>query len=237
MKRLTGWLLLVFAAFTAVFASAQTLPPIPKQLDPRETALVLVDFQARFTSSEQNGPQLKKYLEDSKMLDKTVDMVRKARALGIWVVHVTEGYTQDYKELDATNPGRFHRAQILRQAWKTGGPEAAYFEPLLPGPGDKDIFLAPRIQASAFGGTGLNEILRSRGVKSVAVAGFTTDVCNYATTMAAYDLGYHVYALRDLMAPFYPELSELLLKETYPNWSRVATSDEFLQLFDAAKLK
>lgn len=213
-------------------AFAQSLPPLAKQLDPKETALILVDFQGRFFDG--SDARMKKYLDETNLLAKAVDMVKRARALGILVVHVTEGYTQDYRELDFSNPGRFHRSQILRQAWKIGGKEAAYYEPLRPAASDKDIFLPPRIQASAFGGTGLNEILRARGIKSVAVAGFTTDVCNYATTLAAYDLSYHVYALKDLMAPFYPELSNLMLKEIYPNWSRVVANDEFLQMFDGA---
>jgi len=108
------------------------------------------------------------------MLERTVELVGKARAKGVLIVHITEGYTQDYRELDPANPGGFHRGQIGRSAWKIGSKEAAYYEPLKPASGDRDLFLPPRIQASGFGGTGLNEILRSKGIKSVAVAGFTS---------------------------------------------------------------
>jgi len=233
MKRLFGIVLpFLLAAIPVPQAVGQGLPPLATHLDPKETALILVDFQGRFTDG--SDARMKKYLDESKMLEKTVDLVKRARTLGVLVVHVTEGYSSDYRELDASNPGRFHRAQILRQAWKIGGKEQAYYEPLRPGANDKDLFLPPRIQASAFGGTGLNEMLRARGVKNVAVAGFTTDVCVYATTLAAYDLSYHVYALRDAIAPFYPELSALMLKEIYPNWSKIVGSDEFLQLLDGA---
>ncbi len=235
MKHLFGMLLSLILAVSAMpVAVAQSLPPLAKQLDRKETAIILVDFQARFTSPEQSPPAVKKFIEETNMLDKTVELVKRARALGILVVHVTEGYSQDYRELDFTNPGRFHRSQILRQAWKIGGKEAAYYEPLRPGPNDKDIFLAPRLQASGFGGTGLNEILRSLGIKNVAIAGFATDVCVYATTLAAYDLGFHVYALKDAMAPVYPELSALMLKEIYPFWSMVIGNAEFMQMFDGA---
>jgi len=164
------------------------------------------------------------------MLDRTVELVKKARELGVWVIHVTEGYSNDYRELDATNPGGFHRGQILRQAWKTGTPETAYYPPLLPGPGDKDLFLPPRIQTSAFGGTGLDQVLRSRGIKNIAVAGFTTDVCDYATVTNGYDLGYHVYALKDAMVGYFPDQSELMIKNTYPMWSKVLGNDEFVAM-------
>jgi nicotinamidase-related amidase len=219
-------------ALLGASANAQGLPPLAKTLNPAETALILVDFQFPFTSPEgANNGAVKKELDQKQLLERTVELVKKARSLGITVVHITEGYTGDYRELDKTNPGGFHRGQILRQAWKTGTRETSYYEPLQPGPDDKDIFLPPRIQTSAFGGTGLDQILRSKGIRNVAVAGFTTDVCVYATVTNAYDLGYHVYALRDAMAGYFAEQSELMLKNTYPMWSKVIGNDEWLAMF------
>jgi nicotinamidase-related amidase len=215
----------------AAKAGAQGLPPLAKTLKPNETALILVDFQYPFTNpAGGNYRAVKDELEKKQMLDRTVELVKKARELGVWVIHVTEGYSNDYRELDATNPGGFHRGQILRQAWKTGTPETAYYPPLLPGPGDKDLFLPPRIQTSAFGGTGLDQVLRSRGIKNIAVAGFTTDVCDYATVTNGYDLGYHVYALKDAMVGYFPDQSEMMLKNTYPMWSKVLGNDEFVAM-------
>jgi ureidoacrylate peracid hydrolase len=215
----------------AAKAEAQGLPPLAKTLKPNETALILIDFQYPFVNSAgANYRSVKDELEKKQMLDRTVELVKKARELGVWVIHVTEGYSNDYRELDPTNPGGFHRGQILRQAWKTGTPETAYYPPLVPGPGDKDLFLPPRIQTSAFGGTGLDQVLRSRGIKNIAVAGFTTDVCDYATVTNGYDLGYHVYALKDAMVGYFPEQSEMMIKNTYPMWSKVLGNDEFVAM-------
>src|SRR2546430_2698914 len=88
---------------------------------------------------------VKKEMDEKRMLERTVELVRQARSLGVLVVHITEGYSSDYRELDPTNPGGFHRGQILRQAWKIGTKEQSYYEPLVPGPGDKDLVLPPRI--------------------------------------------------------------------------------------------
>ncbi len=215
----------------AANANAQGLPPLAKELNPAQTALILVDFQYPFTSPDgANHRNVKKEMDEKRMLERTVELVRQARSLGVLVVHITEGYSSDYRELDPTNPGGFHRGQILRQAWKIGTKEQSYYEPLVPGPGDKDLVLPPRIQTTAFGGTGLNEILRSRGIKNVAVAGFTTDVCVYATVTNAYDLGYHVYALRDAMVGYFTEQADQMLKNTYPMWSKVLSNDEWLAM-------
>jgi ureidoacrylate peracid hydrolase len=234
LLRAAGALLAAAFACAATEAGAQSLPPLARDLNPSETALLLVDFQYPFTNpAGANHRAVKKELEEKQLLERTVDLVKKARSLGVWVVHVTEGYSSDYRELDAANPGGFHRGQILRQAWKIGTEAQSYYPPLLPGPGDKDLTLPPRIQTSAFGGTGLDQILRSREIRNIAVAGFTTDVCVYATVTAGYDLGYHVYALKDAMVGYFPDQAELMLKNTYPMWSKVVSNDEWLAMLNA----
>ena len=231
MRMLVGF----FAAVAATTVVAQQ-PEAPKALKAEETAIILVDFQANFTHPEGTWyNRFKPVYDKTKMLDRTVELVKAARAKGVLVVHVTEGYSQDYRELDWTNPGAFHRNQILRQAWKVGSKEAAYFDRLQPGPNDRDLFLPPRVQVSGFGGTGLNEILRAKGIRNVAVGGFTTDVCVYATVLSAYDYGYRVYALKEAMTGFYQEMSEEMLKNIYPFWSYVVGNDEWMKMVEPAR--
>ena len=227
----------LFAALSATAAIGQSdLPAPPKTLKAEETAIILVDFQANFVNPDGAWyGRFKPIYDKTRMLERVVEMVKAARAKGVWVIHVTEGYSQDYRELDWTNPGGFHRNQIARKAWKIGSKEAAYYAPLQPGANDRDLFLAPRTQVSGFGGTGLNEILRAKGIRNVAVGGFTTDVCVYATVLSAYDFGYRVYALREAMLGFYPEMSEQMLTNVYPFWSYVVGNDEWLKMVEPAK--
>jgi len=217
-------------------AIAQELPSIAKYLKPEETAIVFVDFQNNFAALDgEHYARMKKFYDESKMLENAVSLVKKARAVGILVVQVTEAYTADYRELDWSNPATFHRSQILRQSWKMGTKPVELYEPLRPGPNDKDILLPNRFMASGFGGNGLEAILRGKGIKNVAIGGFTTDVCVYATVLSAHDMGFHVYALKDLMAPARGEISAMMLQELYPRWSRVVGHEEFLQLLEGAK--
>jgi nicotinamidase-related amidase len=233
-----NWLQIVTSAVVTLALSAPALaepvPPVVQSIKAEETAILLVDFQANFVSPD--GAWYAKFAEHyakTRMLERTVELVKKARAKGVLVVHITEGYTQDYRELDPTNPGAFHRGQISRGAWKIGSKEAAYYGPLKPGPEDRDLYLPPRSQASGFGGTGLSEILRSKGIKNVAVAGFTSDVCVYATVLSAYDLGFHVYALREGMVGFFDAMAEQMVNSVYPMWSQVVGHDEFEKMVEA----
>ncbi len=198
-------------------AQAEPVPPPAKSIKAEETAILLVDFQANFVSPDGAWyGKFAQYYEKTRMLDRIVELVRKARAKGVLIVHITEGYTSDYRELDPTNPGMFHRG------------------PLKPVAGDHDLFLPPRSQASGFGGTGLSEILRSKGIKNVAVAGFTSDVCVYATVLSAYDLGFHVYALREGMVGFFDGMAEQMVNFVYPMWSQVVDNDEFDKMAEAS---
>ena len=114
-------------------AWAEPLPPLATSLKANETAILLVDFQGNFTAPDGAWyGRLKEHYEKTYMLERTVELVKKARAKGVLIVHVTEGYSQDFRELDGTNPGNFHRSQINRSAWKIGSKEASYYEPLKP---------------------------------------------------------------------------------------------------------
>ncbi|MEE8176364.1 MAG: cysteine hydrolase family protein, partial [Acidobacteriota bacterium] len=138
----------------------QRLPPLAKQLNPAETAIIFIDFQNNFASPDgEHYPAFKKIFDETGMLENSVDVVKKARALGIQVIQVSEGYTHDYRELDWTNPGGFHRSQILRQAWKTGTKPVELYAPLRPGPDDRDILIPNRKTVSGFAGTSLDYIL------------------------------------------------------------------------------
>lgn len=210
------------------------LPPLDKTLKAEETAIIFVDMQNNFAA--KGGEHYKKYekvFNESHMIDNSVALVKRARELGIQVVHVIEGYSQDYRELDWGNGAGFHRSQILRQAWKSGTWEVELIDPLKPGANDKDIVLPNRITVNGFGNNGLDTILKSRGIRNVAIGGISTEGCAYATTLAAYDLGYRVFALPDVMASNRKELTELLIKDRYPQYSRVMTSKQFLDMFPA----
>ena len=174
----------------------------------------------------------KKIFDQTKMLENSVDLVKKGRALGVQIIQVTEGYTPDHRELDWSNPGFFHRSQIARKAWKMGTWPVELYEPLRPGPSDRDILLPNRITVSGFGGNGLDTILKSRGIKNVALGGFSTDGCVYATLLSAYDLGYHVYAVKDAMTSDHTQLADLLLTDSYPKYSRVLGYRELLQMLE-----
>jgi len=93
---------------------------------------------------------------------------------------------------------------------------------------------------SGFGSNGLDTILKSRGIRNIALGGFSTEGCVFATLLSAYDLGYHVYAVKDAMASDQGQYADLTLRINYPKYSRVLDHKEFLQMvegYEAGKNK
>ena len=224
-------ILLVTSMFIATKAQSQGLPPIAKNLKPSETALILVDFQYPFTNpAGDNYRAVKSELEGKQMLDRTVDLVKKARAMGVWVVHVTEGYSKDYREstrqirwippranLEAGLESRLAGSRLLptasaRPRRQGSGPSTAH--------SDFRVWRHwPRL------------ILRIARDQNIAVAGFTTDVCDYATVSSS-GLRSRLPRLRveELVVCYRSDQSEAVLKNTYPMWSKVLGNDEFVAM-------
>jgi len=66
---------------------------------------------------------------------------------------------------------------------------------------------------SAFGGTGLEETLRSMGVKRLFVAGLALDFCVKATALDGARLGFEVFLVEDATRPVFAESSASTLEE------------------------
>src|SRR5258707_12957261 len=92
----------------AANSNAQGLPPLAKELNPAQTALILVDFQYPFTSPDgANYRNVKKEMDEKHVLDRTVELVRKARSLGVLVVHITEVFFLIFRQPPTSTPVPF----------------------------------------------------------------------------------------------------------------------------------
>jgi ureidoacrylate peracid hydrolase len=204
-------------------------PPLDQNLMPSQTAVVMVDFQNNFASPEGSGyAPFAEQFRSTHMIENSVHLVTAARALRIQVIHVTEGYTDDYREVDMGNGGVFHRNAVQWQAFKSSSSGAQLYGPIRH---ESDIVLPDRKTMSGFGGNPLDFILKSRGIRNVAVGGFTADMCVYATLLAGFDLGYRMFAMTDAVVAGSAPLTREMVGVLYPYVSRSMTSVEFLAMF------
>jgi ureidoacrylate peracid hydrolase len=195
-------------------------------MDPKTTAVVLIEFQNDFTS--EGGTlhgAVKPVMDSSNMLANTVETVREARALGATIVHAPITFADDYREL-TPNPYGILKGVVDSKSFRKGTWGAEIVDALTPAPGD--IVIEGKRGLCGFASTNLDFILRSKGVKTVALGGFLTNCCVESTMRTAYEKGYEVVTLKDCTAALSEEEQRAAVEKNYPMFSKPMNHGEFL---------
>jgi ureidoacrylate peracid hydrolase len=196
-------------------------------MDPKTTAIVLIEYQNDFTT--EGGTlhgAVKGVMESSNMLANTVELVAKARKIGATIVFIPITFTDDYHEL-CTQPYGILKGVVDSKSFRKGSWGAGIVDVLKPQP--QDIIVEGKRGLCGFASTNLDFILRSRGIRTVALGGFLTNCCVESTMRTAYEKGYDVVTLKDCTATLSEEEQRLSIEKNYPMFSRVMTYIEFLE--------
>lgn len=155
---------------------------------PEKTAMLVVDMQNDFV---QEGAAIEVPRARSMVprLNRLLDACRGAGIAVIYIHHVLRGGRIDAGRLaDHHEPIRNGRALVA------GTPNVEIYAPLEPRAGDL-VVAKPRY--SAFYGTELDAILRSRGIDTLVIGGTLTNVCCDSTARDAFSRDYKVIFLSD----------------------------------------
>jgi len=195
-------------------------------MDPKHTALVLIEFQNDFTSEGGTlHPAVAPVMESTNMLANTVETVQKARELGASIIFTPITFTDDYHEL-SSQPYGILKGVVDSKSFRKGTWGAEIIDVLTPQPGD--IVIEGKRGLCGFASTNLDFILRSRGITTIALGGFLTNVCVESTMRTGYEKGYDVITLKDCTAALSEEEQRLAVEKNYPMFSRPMEHTEFL---------
>jgi nicotinamidase-related amidase len=196
-------------------------------VDPKRTAVVLIEYQNDFTS---DGGALhgavQDVMEQTGMLDNTRALVEAARTAGATIVHAPITFVPGYGELPP-QPYGILKGVVDSTAFVKGEWGAEIVDSLAPQPGD--VVVEGKRGLDTFATTNLDFILRARGITTIALSGFLTNCCVESTMRSGYEKGYEVITLSDCVAATSPEEHENAIKFDYPMFSDVRTSTDFAQ--------
>ena len=182
------------------------------QLDPKRSALVMIDLQKGILGRELHPRPAAQVVAGAK------DIAAKFRAAGAPVVWVTVGWAPDYADAP--------RAPVDEAMPRPPGgfpPEFSQLGEGLAAPGDLHVV---KRQWGAFYGTDLDLHLRRRGIESIALGGVATNFGVESTARAAWEHGYAVVVLEDLCASMNVELHAFAISKIFPRIARVRASAE-----------
>ena len=195
-------------------------------IDPKTTALLLIEYQNDFTS--EGGalhPGVKAVMQSTNMLANSVQAANQARAAGVTVMFAPISFAKGYGEI-TPNPYGILKGVVDSNAFVRGTWGAAIADAISPGP--EDIVVEGKRGLDTFASTNLDFILRSRGIKTLAVAGFLTNCCVESTARTGYEKGFNIVALSDCAATLSDEEQRFTFEKNLPMFARILTYKEFL---------
>jgi nicotinamidase-related amidase len=195
--------------------------------DSATTALVLIEFQNDFTSKGGvfHGA-VAPVMEATDMLRKTAEIVAAARAAGIAILHAPIKFAPGYGEI-TRHPYGILQGVVDNGAFVNGTWGAEFHE--LVGPRGGDIVIEGKRGLDTFASTNLDFILRSKGIKTVILAGFLTNCCVESTMRTAYEHGFDVVTLTDCCAAVSAEQHDAAVRFDFPMFSRPTTHAALLE--------
>lgn len=200
-------------------------------MDPKTTALVLIEYQNDFTSEGgalHNG--VKAVMHSTNMLANTVKTVAEARKAGVAVMFAPISFAAGYGEI-TSEPYGILKGVVDAKAFVRGSWGAAIVDALRPEP--EDIVIEGKRGLDTFASTNLDFILRSRGIKNLVVAGFLTNCCVESTARTGYERGFQVAALSDCTATLSEEEQRFAFEKDLPMFARIMQHTEFLKELSA----
>ncbi|MDR0628005.1 MAG: cysteine hydrolase [Bifidobacteriaceae bacterium] len=190
------------------------------------TALVLIEFQNDFTSEGGTlHSAVEAVMDETNMLANAIETASAVREAGGTVVHSPISFAAGYGEINA-NPYGILAGVVGSSSFVKGGWGAEIVDVLKPKEGD--IVLEGKRGLDAFGSTNIDFILRSKGIKTVVLAGFLTNCCVESTMRSAYERGFEVITLTDTVAATSAEEHANAIKFDYPMFSKPMTHTEFI---------
>lgn len=200
-------------------AEGERLAPM---LEPSRTALVIVDVQVDFASSEGRIGRHGVDMSPAEIaIDRMAELVAAARGAGVTLAFMRV-MTRPETDSNALRTWMERRGTPGAEGICRIGSGGEDYYRLFPEAGDIEI---GKLAYSSFHGTDFEEQLRARGIDTLVITGLTTDCCVDSTARDAFHRDFHTFIVSDACASFDPMLHHGALYALSEHTSILTTSE------------
>jgi len=176
------------------------------------TALLVMDVQRGI--AERLGSET--------LMARLTEAMSAARKAGVLVIHVKVGFREGYPEV---SPRNVSFSRVVETENFIEGRSSEVHEAVEPERGD---VVVTKRRVSAFSGSDLDVVLRSKGIDSLVLAGIATSGVVLSTLRQAADLDFALAVLSDGCADGDDEVHGLLLEKVFPRQAQIITVAEWV---------
>ena len=199
-------------------------------LDPKLTALLVIDMQAEQTAAFKDGPLAQRYPDIMSYWTQRVDdtVVPNTRRLIDWFrMHECKIVYTRNGQVTGTGDEMTRR---LRPRSRGTGPGTGRSRPGYQvdqrlAPRDEDL-VVDKLTSGGFTASLLDHALRNMGIRSLVITGVLTDACVFGTARGASELGYDSLICEDACATYTQQAHDDALLMHARIFGRVGTTDE-----------
>lgn len=193
------------------------------EIDKRHTALLAMDYQNDLVHPDGAFKDFgfAKMVADNNVLDKAAQLLAAGRSAGILVIYVSVKFRPGYPERPA-NGGLFQGLQAA-SALVEGTWGAEIHDKLAPQAGETVV---TKRGVSAFSASDLDQILRTKRIGTLLLAGVATNFVVEGTARQACDLGYDTVIVGDCCASVSQEAHDASLTVAMPFLSTISNLEE-----------
>lgn len=209
------------------------LPDLASRIAPQHTALIIIDMQKDFCTNGFGAHRAGRDLSMAKAaIPHIARLLAAARTAGTLVAHV--GFATEPDHRSDSGPWLAQRRRSTFSAENlciTGSEGARFVDELAPRRGELSI---AKRRYSAFTGTDLDLLLRSRGIRTAICCGVSTNVCVETTARAAFEHEYYVCVPPDACGSWDRDLHHGTIANINHRFGLTPEIDEIVAVWQAA---
>ena len=166
----------------------------------KDTAIIFIDAYNEFLHPEGKlYPVLSDSIQKADAIGHMSAVLKHARAKDIPMFYCMHQQTSEHSMAGWTMMNKSLQGLKSKMVFEAGSWGVQFFDGMAPVPENGDVVVSKHWNSSSFYNTDLDYQLRQRGIKNVIMTGLVANTCLESTARYAYEHGYALTMLTDLV--------------------------------------